>query len=303
MARPAGGEPATHAAQDTLAFLAPALFVLIWSTGFVIARLVAPYADPLSFLSMRYVLVIALLAPVAWWFGAKWPATARDWRDGLIAGVLLHGIYLGGVFWAVADGLPAGIAALIVGLQPLATAMLVGLTLGERVSPLRWIGIAVGFAGALLVILPRLGVEAGLPPGPVGIVLVSMLSITLGTIWQKRTGGAQDVRTNTVVHFIGAAIVTLPVAFLIEENRVPMVPDVIFGLAWSVLVMSIGGIFLLLALIRRGAVAGVAALLYLVPPCSALMAWVLFGETLAPVQIAGMAIAAVGVAIASRAGR
>lgn len=294
-------DSATPVAGDPLTQLAPVLFVLIWSTGFIIARLVAPHADPLSFLCLRYLLVIALLAPVAWWFGAQWPATIRDWRDGLIAGVLLHGIYLGGVFWAVNGGLPAGIAALIVGLQPLATAMLVGLTLGEKVSPLRWLGIGIGFAGALLVILPRLGVEAGLPPGPVGIVLIAMLSITLGTIWQKRTGGTQDVRTNTVVHFIGAALITLPVALLVEDNRVPMIADVMFGLAWSVLVMSIGGIFLLLALIRRGAVAGVAALLYLVPPCSALMAWLLFGETLAPVQIAGMALAAIGVGIASRA--
>ncbi|MCC5977644.1 MAG: DMT family transporter [Salinarimonas sp.] len=300
MVKPARTDSA-RSQQDMLAQLAPAMFVLIWSTGFIMARLVTPYADPLSFLALRYLLVIALLAPVAWWFGAQWPATARDWRDGLIAGVLLHGIYLGGVFWAVDNGLPAGIAALIVGLQPLATALLVGLTLGERVSPLRWLGIIIGFAGALLVILPRLGVQTGLPPTQVGIVLVSMLAITLGTIWQKRTGGAQDVRTNTVVHFIGATLVTLPVALLLEDNRVPMVPDVIFGLAWSVLVMSIGGIFLLLALIRRGAVAGVAALLYLVPPCSALMAWLLFGETLAPVQIAGMALAACGVAIASRA--
>ncbi len=299
MVKPARTDSA-RAHRDMLAQFAPVLFVLIWSTGFIMARLVTPYADPLSFLSLRYLLVIALLTPVAWWFGARWPATRRDWRDGLIAGVLLHGIYLGGVFWAVDNGLPAGIAALVVGLQPLATALLVGLTLGEKVAPLRWLGIAVGFGGALLVILPRLGVEAGLPPGAVGIVLVSMLSITLGTIWQKRTGGAQDVRTNTVVQFIGASLVTLPVALILEDNRVPMIPDVIFGLAWSVLVMSIGGIFLLLALIRRGAVAGVAALLYLVPPCSALMAWLFFGEALAPVQIAGMAIAAIGVAIASR---
>lgn len=287
--------------SDLLSRLAPVLFVLIWSTGFIIARLVAPYADPLSFLALRYLLVIAILAPAAWWFGAQWPVTIRDWRDGLIAGVLLHGIYLGGVFWAVKHGLPAGIAALVVGLQPLATAMLVGLTLGERVSPLRWLGIAVGFAGALLVILPRLGVEAGLPPLQVLIVLTAMLSITLGTIWQKRTGGTQDVRTNTVVHFIGAALVTIPAALLLEENVVPLHAEVLFGLFWSVVVMSIGGVFLLLALIRRGAVAGVAALLYLVPPCSALMAWLFFGESLAPVQVAGMALAAFGVALASRA--
>jgi len=288
------------ATADRLALLAPALFVLIWSTGFIVARLVAPHADPLSFLGLRFSLAVVILAGAAFAVGATWPGTRREWRDQLIAGVLLHGIYLGGVFWAVKHGLPAGIAALIVGLQPLMTGMLVGVFLGETVSRLRWTGIIVGFLGAVLVILPRLGTADGFPPLPVIVCLVGMLSITLGTIWQKKTGGVQDLRTSTVVHFMGAALVTIPLALLLEEGRFALTIEFWIGLFWAVFGLSIGAIFLLLVLIRRGAVAGVAALLYLVPPVSALIAYFLFGETLNVVQIAGMAVATMGVAIASK---
>ena len=287
-------------ASDRLALLAPGLFVLIWATGFIVARLVAPHADPLSFLGLRYAIAIAILAAAAVAMGAAWPRTGREWRDQLIAGVLLHGVYLGGVFWAVKHGLPAGIAALIIGLQPLTTGMLVGVFLGETVSRLRWTGIVVGFMGGVLVILPRLGAPDGFALLPVIVCLVSMLSITLGTIWQKKTGGVQDLRTSTVVHFIGAALVTIPVALILEDGRFDLTVEFWIGLIWAVFGISIGAIFLLLLLIRRGAVAGVAALLYLVPPVSALLAYILFGETLSPVQIAGMAVAAAGVAIAGR---
>jgi drug/metabolite transporter (DMT)-like permease len=284
--------------------LAPPLFVLIWSTGFIVARLVAPHADPLTFLALRYVLAALVLAGAAFVLRAPWPTTRAGWRDGLVAGVLLHGIYLGGVFWAVKHGMPAGIAALIAGLQPLATGLLVGPLLGERVSARRWLGIAVGCLSAALVVAPRLGAAGGavggVPAVPLGVCVVAMLSITFGTIWQKRTGGAADMRTNTVVQYVGAIMVTLPAALFLEEGRLEPVFPLYVGLAWAVLGLSIGAIGLLMLLIRRGAVAGVAALLYLVPPVSALMAFALFGETLTAVQIAGMAVAAVGVAIASR---
>jgi drug/metabolite transporter (DMT)-like permease len=285
---------------DPVARFAPPLFVLIWATGFIVARLVAPHADPLHFLSLRYALAVAVLALVALAVRAPWPATRRAWGAGLLAGVLLHGGYLGGVFWAVKHGLPAGIAALVAGLQPLVTGMLVGPLLGERVSPRRWLGIAVGFCGALLVVAPRLGGAEGFPPLSLFVCFLGVISITLGTIWQKRTAVSADLRTNTVVQYLGAFAVTLPVALLLEEGRLDPTPAFLVGLAWAVVGLSIGAIGLLLVLIRRGAVAGVAALLYLVPPVSALMAYGLFGETLSPVQILGMGIAALGVAIASR---
>lgn len=281
--------------------LMPALFVIIWATGFVVARLVAPHAEPFTFLFIRYCLTIALLGSLCLAASAPWPRTRRAWGEGLVAGVLLHGVYLGGVFWSVRQGLPAGIAALIAGMQPLLTAALAAPLIGERVSPRRWLGIVTGFAGALLVLVPKLGGVGGLSPAAVLACTFGMVSITMGTFWQKRTGAAVDLRTNAVVQFIGAALVTLPVMLLGGEVRFEPVPAALAGLAWAVVVLSIGGILLLMHLIRRGAVAGVASLLYLVPPVSAVMAFLLFGESLAPVQMLGMAIAAAGVAIASRA--
>lgn len=291
--------PATET-RDLVARLAPPLFVVIWATGFIVARLVAPDADPLTFLALRYAIAIGVLAIAAVVASAAWPKNWAGWRDGLVAGMLLHGGYLGGVFWSVDHGLPAGIAALIAGLQPLMTALLVAPLLGERVSRRRWLGIAVGFSGAVLVVAPKLGAGAGIPIWPLAICFLGVLAITLGTIWQKRTAAQLDLRTNTVVHYCGALLFTAPLALLLEEGRIAFTPQVAIGLAWAVLGLSIGAISLLLVLIRRGAVAGVASLLFLVPPCSAVMAYFLFGETLAPVQMLGMAVAAIGVALASR---
>jgi drug/metabolite transporter (DMT)-like permease len=288
------------ASSHPLARLAPPLFVVIWATGFIVARLVAPHADPLTFLTLRYLLAILVLAGLVVLVRAPWPMTGRGWRDALISGVLLHGLYLGGVFWSVKHGLPAGIAALIAGLQPLATGLLVGPLLGERVSGRRWAGIAAGFVGAALVVSPKIGGSDGFPPMALAVCLLAMVSITFGTIWQKRTAQSVDLRTNTVIQYMGAAAVTVPIALLTEQGRLEFVPALWIGLIWAVFGLSIGAIGLLLVLIRRGAVAGVAALLYLVPPASALMAFAIFGETLTPIQIVGMGAAAVGVALASR---
>ena len=279
---------------------APLLFVLIWGTGAIVARLVAPYSEPLTFLLLRYGLTIAVLAGMAFAVQAPWPATRRSWCDAMLAGVLLHGLYLGGMFWAVSTGTPAGIAALVAGLQPLATGLLVGPLLGEHVSSQRWTGIAVGLVGATLVIAPKLGLAGGLEPLPLLVCVLAMLSMTVGTIWQKRTGGDGDLRTSTVVQYVGAAVVTLPVAYLVEHGRIDPNLSLGIGLFWAVFGLSIGGIGILLFLIRRGAVAGVASLFYLVPPVSALLAYLLFGETLAPIQIVGMAVAVIGIAMTSK---
>ena len=281
--------------------LLPLFFVLIWSTGFIAARLVAPHTEPLTFLLYRYLLTIAAFIAIATAVGAPWPRGARAWANALLAGVLLQGIYLGGVFWAVRHGLPAGVAALVVGLQPLLTAVLAFPLLGETVGARKWLGIALGFGGALLVLEPRLAVDIqDIAVGPLVAVVASMLAITLGTIWQKRTGATADIRTNAAVQFIGAAIVTLPVALVTETGRFDMVWQNWVGLLWSSLGLSVGAISLLMFLIRRGSVASVASLFYLVPPVVAVFAYLLFGETLGALQIAGMLIAVAGVAIASR---
>ena len=289
----------------TAASLVPLLFVGIWATGFIVARLVTPHADPLFFLVCRFVLSALAFAGIAAVARARWPQGLRGWRDALVAGVLMQGLYLGGVFWSVRHGLPAGISALIAGLQPLLTALLAPSLLGERVGGRRWAGIALGFAGALLVLEPQLrtasmGLSGGTPILPLLASGGAMVALTLGTIWQKRTASDVDLRTNAAVQFIGAALVTAPVAALTESGRFDGSWQVWAGLAWAVCGLSLGAISLLLLLIRRGAVAGVASLFYLVPPVVAVLAFVLFGERLSALQIAGMAVAALGVAVASR---
>lgn len=293
--------PALHPAAYAFNRAMPLLFVGIWATGFVVARLVAPHADPLTFLSARYVLSAASFAVIAVAAGASWPRSARAWRDALVAGVLMQGIYLGGVFWATRHGMPAGIAALITGLQPLLTALLAFPLLGERVGARRWLGIGMGFAGAVLVLLPSLrGIDGvGLPA--LASCSAGMVAMTLGTLWQKRTGGGADLRTNACLQFVAAAAVTVPVALLTEAGQFDQSWQAWAGLLWAVFGLSLGAISLLMILIKRGAVAGVASLFYLVPPVVAVLAFMMFGERLGPVQVAGMALAAAGVAVASRA--
>ncbi len=279
----------------------PLLFVSIWATGFVVARLVAPHADPLTFLSYRFVLSASAFAGIAAAVRAPWPRGVRRWRDALVAGVLMQGIYLSGVFWAVRHGLPTGISALITGLQPLLTALLAFPLLGERVGGRRWGGIGLGFAGALLVLQPQLRAGSGdILVMPLLACGAGMAAMTLGTIWQKRTASTADLRTNAAVQFIGAALVTIPVAASTEAGRFDGTWQAVAGLAWAVCGLSLGATSLLLALIRRGAVAGVASLFYLVPPVVAVLAFALFGEQLSALQVAGMALAAAGVAVASR---
>lgn len=281
--------------------LVPGLFVVIWSSGFIVARLVAPHAEPFTFLSLRFLLTVVVLGTVALVAGARWPVGRRGWRNALVAGVLLQGLYLDGVFWAVSHGLPAGLTALITSLQPLLAALVAGPLLGERVSRRRWLGIGIGAVGAGLVLVPKVGFGAdAVPPAALAACFAATLSLTAGTLWQKRFATAIDLRTNAAVQFLGAALVTLPLALLLEEGRFDATPPALAGLAWAVLGLSVGGVLLLLWLIRREAVAGVSALFYLVPAVSALMAYALFGETLAPVQVGGMVVAVIGVALASR---
>lgn len=285
--------------------LVPILFVLIWSTGWIVARAAAPYADPLTFLAVRYAAATACIVVFALVVRAQWPATPGDIGHSLVCGVLIHAIYLGSVWWAIAQGLPAGISALIAALQPIFTAMLAPILLGERITARQWLGIALGFVGIVLVLAPKL---AGLEPAmlrialvPIVINAIGMASVTLGTFYQKRFVRTADLRTTTAIQYIGAFLVTLPVAMAIEDMRIEWNLTVLAVLAWSVLALSIGAIGLLLILIRRGAVSKAAALVYLVPPTVAVQTFLMFGETLSPVQIAGMVVTPLGVWLATRA--
>lgn len=282
---------------------APALFVAIWSTGWISARYGADYADPLTFLSLRYALAFAALTILIVFARAVWPK-GRHALHAMVSGVLLHAIYLGGVWYAIAHGLPTGISGLIAAIQPILTAFLAPLLLRERIGPLQWMGIVLGFLGIALVLEPKL---ISLDPEhvrqtliPLAINIISMISVTAGTFYQKRFIPSGDLRSITALQYAGAFVVTLPVAYMIEPMHVTLSWPFVFVMAWSVLALSLGAIGLLLLLIRRGAVSRAAALIYLVPPSVALEAYIAFGEKLATTQIAGMIVTVIGVALATR---
>ncbi|MEW5891979.1 MAG: DMT family transporter [Pseudomonadota bacterium] len=280
--------------------LAPLLFVLLWSTGFIGAKLGLPYAEPLSFLLIRYGLVLALMALLAVACAAPWPREPRQWLHIGVAGSLLHGLYLGGVFVAIARGLPAGVTALVVGMQPLLTAVLVGLTLGEQVSPRQWLGLVIGLIGVALVILGKFGAEAVAWGPMVWPAVFALLGITAGSLYQKRFCPAFDWRTGAVLQFLPAAGLTAMAAALTEHFRIEWTGEFVFALAWLVLVLSVGAIALLNWLIRSGTAVNVASLFYLTPPTTALMAWGLFGEQMTAWMLLGMALAVAGVYLSRR---
>lgn len=275
-------------------WLLSAAFVFIWATGFIVARYAAGHADPLTFLAVRYVLSIVVFVGLAAWLRVSWPRTWAPWRDAMVTGVLIHGIYLGGVYWAIWHGMPAGVTALVTGLHPLMTAAMAIPLLKEHLIARQWLGIALGLAGVGLVVAPALGAVRGVPPAPLFSALLATFALALGTIWQKRTRPVMDVRVNAAMQFVGALIATLPVVLFFEDGKFEHGPTTWGAMAWAVLVLSVGGISILLALLKRGAASRVAPLLYLAPPVAALIAWALFGEALAPVQVAGMVLAAIG---------
>lgn len=281
----------------------PFLFVLLWSTGFIGAKFGLPYAEPLTFLSIRYVLVITLMTALALAMRAPWPREPRQILHIGVTGLLVHGFYLGGVFVAIHHGLPAGIAALIVGMQPLLTALGAGWLLGERVTARQWIGLALGFIGVALVVSNKAGTGAatmsdfGMMLVP---VMVALFAITLGTLYQKRFCPTFDLRTGSVVQFVPTLALTALLAWGLETRQVTWSGEFLFALGWLVIVLSLGAISLLNLLIRSGSAVNVASLFYLTPPTTALMAWALFGETLTALAVTGMAVAVAGVWLARK---
>jgi drug/metabolite transporter (DMT)-like permease len=287
----------------SLIALVPAVFVFIWSTGWIMARLVAPFADPLTFLCVRYAAAFIVAAGLALIARAPWPDNRKVVLHAMISGVLLHAIYLGGVWVAVRMGVSAGISALIAALQPL-MAGVIALSFGlERLRLVQIIGILVGLAGVLAVIAPKL-LAAGADMSHLGLAfginIIGMLAVTLGTFYQKRFIPTGDFRSVIALQYIGALVVSVPAALAFENLHIEWRFETYAGLAWSVLVLSIGAILLMLLMIRRGAVSRLSALIYLVPPTAALQAWFLFDEKLTLPQIGGMAITALGVYLATR---
>ncbi|MEM1382869.1 MAG: DMT family transporter [Pseudomonadota bacterium] len=278
--------------------LAAPLFVVLWSTGFIGARLGLPHIEPMTFLAIRFALVVGVLWVWMRLSDAR-PLTWAQARDAALIGVLMHSIYLGGVFIAIDLGLEAGVAALIVGLQPVLTAFLAGQVLGDKLRGAQWLGMALGFGGVALVVARKLGEGIGDWRG-VGFCAAGLLAICLASILQKTRAGDHPLRAAAMVQFAAAAVTSALAALIFETGSIRWTGDLVFAMAWLVLVLSVGAVSLLLILIRRGAAAEVASLFFLVPASTALIAWALFGEVMGPVELAGIAVAAFGVLLVNR---
>ncbi|ODM76782.1 DMT family transporter [Bradyrhizobium elkanii] len=283
--------------EETAARLAPAIFVVLWSTGFIGTKYVINNAEPLTYLAIRMAFVVVVMAVIAAIARPNWPDRTGIFHSA-VAGILVHGFYLGGTAIAIAHSVPAGLSALIPGLQPILTSTIANRWLGERVTPLQWGGLVLGFAGVVLILhnRPMTG-EAGwgwLASG------VSLISITLGTLYQRRYCNRVDWRAGNLVQYIAVTIFFGIGAFVFETNVVHWTGEFVLALAWLVFALSIGSIGLLYWLIRHHAATSVASLFYLVPAVTALMAYILFDERLDHVAIAGMAACAAAVLLVNR---
>ena len=278
----------------------PGIFIFIWASGYVVAKYGLPYAEPLTFLCMRYLGVIVFMLVLAVLMKAPWPQR-RDWGPIAIAGVLMQAAYLGGIWCAVKLGMPAGLAALIANTQPILTAIM-GPLIGERIRGKQWLGLGFGIAGVGLVVANKISV-VGLSLSSVALAVMALLAMTSGTLYQKKTCPSFDVRTGQVIQFGASLLVTLPFACLLETQTVQWTPQFFTALAWSVFVLSGVGISVLYILIRHGEATKVTSYMYLVPAVTAAMAWLMFGEKFTPTAVVGMLIALAGVALVVRPAR
>lgn len=278
--------------------LAPYLFVLIWSTSWIVVRAISPYADPLTFLVLRFQFAALAGVLIAYAATAPQPATLKQLGHMLFSGVLMHAIYVGGMWWSVAHGLPLAVSAVIAATQPLLSAI-IGQITGERSTERQWLGIIVGFAGVLMVILPQFGGDE-VSLWPLLLTCLAILSVTLGTFHQKYFIPHSDLRTLASYQYIGALLVMFPLAWMLEPMYFELQFVTTISLVWSVLGLSIGAVLLYLFMTRHHAVTRVASLIYLIPPIVAVEAYLLFGESLSMLQFIGMALAAFGVYLATR---
>jgi drug/metabolite transporter (DMT)-like permease len=279
----------------------PWLFVWVWSTGFLVAKLSGSYAEPFTLLSYRFALALIVLGVITKLMHSRWPSSWRLVMHCMVVGLLLHGIYLGGIFQAISLGMPAGLSAMVIGLQPLTMALLAGLMLGERVSKRQWLGLVMGLIGLYLVLGERFALDpstmfegfSGWAPVLVGLAL---LGIALGTLYQKKYCFEVEHLTSIWLQYLAGLVFTLIIAFAFETRVVDWQWQFIASLTWQVLALSIGAVLLLMIMIRQGAAAKVGSFFYLVPPTVAIQAWFLFGEAMGPQGLIGIALIAAGVA-------
>jgi drug/metabolite transporter (DMT)-like permease len=284
--------------EEITVAIAPALFVLLWSTGFIGAKYGLPYAEPMTFLYVRFLAVLVIVVLFAWITAAPMPDRAGILHS-IVTGLLLQGIYLGGVFISIHNGMPAGISALIVGLQPLLTSTIANRLLGERVSAQQWIGLMLGLAGLVLVVQDRTGTGQATLFAWI-TAFAALFGITLGTLYQKQYASNVDLRSSMVIQYATATAFCGIAAAFFETGKIQWTGEFIFAVLWLVIVLSCGAIFLLMFMIRRSAATKVASLFYLVPPVTALMAWGVFGERLSPLALFGMLVCVGGVFLVNR---
>jgi drug/metabolite transporter (DMT)-like permease len=295
--------PASPETADANPFLvlAPGLFVLLWSTGWIAARTIVGTTEPLTFLAWRFALSALLLAAIVQALGLAWPSSRREWGHMLLSGVMIQAVYLGAVWWAVYRGVPAGMSGLIAAVQPIFTALLAPVLLGEQISRRQWSGIGLSLLGIAAVLSPKL---TGLGPGmlsefavPLIINVMGMISLSLGSFYQKRFIPTANLLTTTAVQNVGACLAILPFAALTETLVLHWTPLTIAVMAWCIVGLSIGATVLFFWMIRRGAVTRATALIYLVPPAVAVEAYLLFGERMTLLQGAGLVLTVIGVAL------
>ena len=276
----------------------PAIFVLIWSTGFIVARYGMPFSPPMKFLLLRFALSIACFLPWIFLAKVKWPNNKSQWMHLAVTGMLMHAGYLGGVWAAVKAGMGSGLSSLIVGLQPVLTALWLS-SMGGQIARRQWVGLVLGFFGLIMVVSRKFGQGGEADWLNMAFAIAALFSITVGTLYQKRFVQPCDVRTASVVQFMAATLVTLPLA-LLETESMNWTSGLAGAMAWSVLALTLGGSSLLYLLIQRGAAASVTSLMYLVPPSTALLAWLLFSEPITVITISGTLLTALGVSLVVR---
>ncbi|WP_169567039.1 DMT family transporter [Sneathiella limimaris] len=284
------------AEQQLLIRAMPVLFVFLWSTGFIGAKLGLPYVEPMTFLAIRFVACSLLLVPVLLLTKTVWPKRWQDYAHIGFAGLLMHGGYLGSVFWSISEGVAAGTSALIAGIQPLIVAALAGIFLKETVTRRQWIGLFAGLAGVFFVVFEKLSLNEGSLFG-FSLSFIALISISIGTLYQKKFCSDMSLKSGNFIQFVVASLYFLLVASLIEDMTVTWTGELVFALVWLIFVLSLGAVSLLYLLLRKGAASSVSSLFYLVPPCTAIVAYFLFGETLSGNALIGMVIAIIGVAL------
>lgn len=288
----------TSACKRMMIAAAPLTFVLLWSTGFLGAKYGMPHAEPFTFLTYRFAMTAALFTGLVMVMRVPWPRDRQTWIHAAVVGLLMHGVYLGGVFFAIDNGTSGGISALIVGVQPVLTAVFAGLILSEHLSIKAWFGMVLGFVGIALVVWQ----QAGDTGGWIGITscVAGLIAVTSATLYQKRFGTAIDLRVGSAIQFAAAAVMMWVLAFSFESFYFDWNTQSILTMAWMIIGLSLGAVTLLYVLIRRGAASKVASLFYLVPPTVAVETYFLFGETLTPMALVGMGVAVIGVALVTK---